>query len=104
MSQSGEVFYYTVCDAKGKDVGGRYKGYSPSAAAAKAAKSEHVFPDRKDYPTPKTFYIRRMDGKRIEPTIYCYKATQKMVKATAFIKEQSGNDKMRSVSVEPCKM
>ena len=99
-----EVAFYTVWDnSKKKDMGGRYKGYSPSAAAAKAAKSEHVFPDRKDYSTPKTFWIRKLDNKRVEPTLYCYKATQKMVPASKFIKEQSGNSTMRKVSVEPVK-
>ena len=103
VEQKDDVAFYTVWDPKKKeDMGGRYKGYSPSAAAAKAAKSDYVFPDRKNYPA-KTFWIRKLDNKRLEPTLYCYTATQKMVPATKFIKEQSGNSTMRKVEVHPCK-
>lgn len=103
MSSDEETFYTLYDPSKKKDIGGRYKGSSPSAAAAKAAKSVNVFPERKDYASPKKFCIRKLDGKRLEPSLYYYTATQKMVPASAFIKEQSGNDKMRKVVVHPAK-
>jgi hypothetical protein len=98
--------YYTLYDPKKKaDIGGRYSGF-PQQAAKKAAKSDHVFPEKKDYTTAKTIYLRRMDNIRTEEkmNIYCYKVTQKMIPAPpAYVKLTGVKGKIRQVNAVPCK-
>jgi hypothetical protein len=104
---SDDKVYYTLYDPKKKaDIGGRYSGKSPQQAAVKSAKSDHVFPEKKDYTTAKTIYLRRMDNIRTEEkmNIYCYKVTQKMIPAPpAYVKLTGVKGKIREVKAVPCK-
>lgn len=105
---SDDKVYYTLYDPKKKaDIGGRYSSKSgPASAAKKAAKSDHVFPEKKDYTTAKTIYLRRMDNIRTEEKmhIYCYKVTQKMIPAPpAYVKLTGVKGKIREVKAVPCK-
>jgi hypothetical protein len=105
---SDDKVYYTLYDPKKKaDIGGRYSSKSgPQAAAVKSAKSDHVFPEKKDYTTAKTIYLRRMDNIRTEEKMHisCYKVTQKMIPAPpAYVKLTGVKGKIRQVKAVPCK-
>jgi len=106
---SDDKVYYTLYDPKKKaDIGGRFSGKAGNivSVASKAAKSEHVFPEKKDYTTAKTIYLRRMDNIRTEDkmNIFCYKVTQKMIPAPpAYVKLTGVKGKIRQVKAVPCK-
>jgi len=101
-----EKVFYTIYDPKkNADVGGRYSGTSPQAAAKKAAKSDHVFPEKKEY-GKKKIYLRRMDGVRTEEkmNIFCYEVSQTMIPAPpAYTKLTGVKGKIRKVDAKPCK-
>jgi hypothetical protein len=100
--QSGETKYYTLCkfNSKGEcsDIGGRYKGDSPGQAAKKAASK--VLSKGKDVKKPVKFHIRQVSHGKGHKDVFQYEATQKMVKASAFMKERTGNDKMSQKEVK----
>lgn len=102
-----EKVFYTLYDPKShKDIGGKYAANKGNiiGAAKKAAKSDHVFPEKKDYTTAKKIYLRRMDGARLEENkeIFCYSVTQKMVEAPAALKKLGVKGKIREVKAKPC--
>ncbi len=99
--QAGETKYYTLCEFKKDecvDKGGRYKGDSPGQAAKKAASK--VLPKDKDIKKPVKFHIRQVSHGKGHNDVFAYQATQKMVKSSAFIKERTGEDKMRVKDVK----
>ena len=103
MSQeSGETKFYTICKFNSKaectDIGGRYKGDSPGQAAKKAASK--VLPKGKDVKKAVKFFIRQVTHGKGHNDVFQYEATQKMVKASAFMKERTGNDKMSQKDVK----
>jgi hypothetical protein len=99
--QSGETKFYTLVKVKNgkvEDLGGRYKGDSPGQAAKKAAGK--VLPKGKDVKKAVKFHIRQVSHGKGHNDIFAYEATQKMVKASAFMKERTGNDKMAKKDVK----
>ena len=100
--QSGETKFYTLCkfNSKGEctDIGGRYKGDTPSQAAKKAASK--VLPKGKDVKKAVKFHIRQVSHGKGHNDVFQYEATQKMVKASAFMKERTGSDKMAQKDVK----
>jgi hypothetical protein len=104
---SEKVFYTLYDPKKNKDIGGRYSANKGSviSAAKKAAKSDHVFPEKKEY-SKKKIYLRRMDGVRTEEkmNIFCYEVSQTMINAPpAYTKLTGVKGKIRKVDAKPCK-
>ena len=88
--QNDETKFYTLCKFNSKeeckDIGGRYKGDSPGQAAKKAASK--VLPKGKDSKKAIKFHIRQVTHGKGHNDVFQYEATQKMVKASAFMKER----------------
>jgi hypothetical protein len=93
--RGGDLKYYTILDSRGRELGGRYSGYSPAQAARKL--------QARFFSSGNTVRVslRQMTPGPTHNLLYVYRIKRQRVPASIYIKKLTGNNYMYNKTVTP---